>query len=124
MYVSCLYDKKKEMWNKLKDLKSRYQPGVWCIGGDFNSIRSLTERKGICVSHGGPEIQDFNDFISCMELINIPMFGNRFTWFNLVGSNCSRLDRLLVTSGLIDLWNIEGQVVGSRCVSDHCPIWL
>ncbi|XP_058776602.1 uncharacterized protein LOC131650919 [Vicia villosa] len=59
-----------------------------------------------------------------MELIDIPMFGNRFTWFNLAGSACSRLDRFLVTSGLIDLWNIDGQVVGSRFVLDHCPIWL
>lgn len=36
----------------------------------------------------------------------------------------SRLDRFLVTMGLIDRWNIMGQWIGDRDISDHCPIWI
>lgn len=36
----------------------------------------------------------------------------------------SRLDRFLVSEGLIARWNISGQCIGNRDISDHCPIWL
>lgn len=36
----------------------------------------------------------------------------------------SRLDRFLVSESMLIEWNIIGQWVGKRDISDHCPIWL
>lgn len=74
--------------------------------------------------YNGVELQEFDDFIRRMYLMDIPMLGNQFTWYNLVGSVCNRLDIFLVSSGIVDSWDIEGRVVGSRRKYDNCPIWL
>lgn len=36
----------------------------------------------------------------------------------------SRLDRFLLSDGLIDLWGVSGQCIEPRDISDHCPIWF
>ncbi|KAI5416727.1 hypothetical protein KIW84_041666 [Lathyrus oleraceus] len=36
----------------------------------------------------------------------------------------SILDRFLISENLILSWNIVGQIVGTRDISDHYPIWL
>ncbi|GAU13743.1 hypothetical protein TSUD_82520 [Trifolium subterraneum] len=36
----------------------------------------------------------------------------------------SRIDRFLVSDGLISKHGISGQWIGDRDISDHCPIWL
>ncbi|XP_058784972.1 uncharacterized protein LOC131659864 [Vicia villosa] len=119
VYASCFLDKNKEMWKKLRELRAKFQEGEWCIGGDFNVVCDKGERKGIGVQMNGGDIQNFNEFISSMELHDLPVLGNRFTWFNLVGSACSRIDRFLISEGLVNR-----QVVGERSVSDHFPIRL
>lgn len=37
---------------------------------------------------------------------------------------CLRLDKILISSGLINAWNILGLEAGQRDVSNHCPVWL
>ncbi|XP_058770694.1 uncharacterized protein LOC131644257 [Vicia villosa] len=36
----------------------------------------------------------------------------------------SRIDRFLVSEKVVNDWGVEGQRVGERDISDHCPIWL
>lgn len=83
-----------------------------------------SERKDIGFNYNRVELQEFDDFILSMDLVDTPMFGSQFTWFNLYGSACSRLDRYLVLGGIVDLCNIEGRVMGPRILIDYCPIWL
>ncbi|XP_058765404.1 uncharacterized protein LOC131638877 [Vicia villosa] len=126
VYASCLLVKKKEMWWRLRELKNRFQPGEWCIGGNFNAVCKSDERKGIGPCSSVAELHEFDEFICSMEMIDIPMFGNHFTWFNLAGSTCSKLDRFLVSSGLIDLWNIEGSYGWfQECLRSlsHMDVW-
>jgi hypothetical protein len=59
-----------------------------------------------------------------MEVIDIPMSGKKFTWFNSEGTTMSRLDRFLLSEGFIDKGGITNQWVGDRDISDHCPVWL
>jgi exonuclease III len=66
----------------------------------------------------------FSDFIEAMEVIDIPMSGKKFTWFNSEGTVMSRLDRFLLSEGFIDKGGITNQWVGDRDISDHCPVWL
>ncbi|XP_028058334.1 uncharacterized protein LOC114262180 [Camellia sinensis] len=48
----------------------------WCIDGDFNEIRFMSERKGYTRRDRG--MMDFNDFIDLMELHDLPMVGRSF----------------------------------------------
>ncbi|CAK8570003.1 unnamed protein product [Lathyrus sativus] len=56
--------------------------------------------------------------------MDLPVFGNWFTWFNSNGKSRSRLDRILVDDRVISLLSLKNQVVGDRDVSDHRPVWL
>lgn len=50
IYSSCFIYGKRALWAELVDLKNRMgQAGGVCVcggGGDFNSIRDISERKG------------------------------------------------------------------------------
>eukprot|EP00256_Glycine_max_P032671 XP_006577560.1 uncharacterized protein LOC102665607 [Glycine max] len=59
-----------------------------------------------------------------MNLIDPPLHGNKFTYFCSDGIAASRLDRFLVSDGIMNLWQEKGQRVGKRDIYDHCPIWL
>jgi hypothetical protein len=82
--------------------------GEWCVGGDFNSISKVGERKGR--SNGGgnqSERVEFSQFIDAMELIDIPISGKKFSWFSSDGSSMSRLDRFLLSEGFIEKGGIK-----------------
>lgn len=63
-------------------------------------------------------------FIKDMELINVLVIGSKFTWFSLNGKVMSRLDRFLLSKGMIGKWKVVDQVIGSRGFFDHCLIWI
>lgn len=70
------------------------------------------------------EMVEFNDFIEGLALIDVPLIGKKFTWFNLSGKAMSRLDRFLLSEELVEEWKVDGQMVGSRYFYDHYPIWI
>ncbi|GAU28116.1 hypothetical protein TSUD_295530 [Trifolium subterraneum] len=59
-----------------------------------------------------------------MEVIDVPVTGKKFSWFNADGSAMSRLDRFLLSDGFIEKGGISNQWIGDCDISDHCPIWL
>lgn len=65
------------------------------------------------------EIDEFNCFIENMEVIDVPILGKSFTWFNADGSSRSRLDRFLLFERLISEWMISTQRVCDRDISYH-----
>ncbi|XP_058776653.1 uncharacterized protein LOC131650973 [Vicia villosa] len=67
---------------------------------------------------------DFNTFINLMKLEDVPVLGCIHTWINSSGSASSRLDRFLISEGLISDWKIVAQCSGSRDISDHRPVWI
>ncbi|GAU20609.1 hypothetical protein TSUD_33450 [Trifolium subterraneum] len=73
---------------------------------------------------GSVERTEFVQFIDAMELIDIPVLGKKFTWSNSDNSVMSRLDRFLLSEGIIEKGGITNQWVGDRDISDHHPIWL
>lgn len=60
------------------------------------------------------ELVEFGEFIYDMDLLDLQVVGNKFTWFNVVGNLMSRLDRFLIYEGLADKWKIKGQIIGKR----------
>ncbi|CAK8566825.1 unnamed protein product [Lathyrus sativus] len=59
-----------------------------------------------------------------MDLVDLPVVGNRFTWFNSSGRCKSRLDIFLVSEDRINRWKLKAQCVCDRDISDHRPVWL
>nr|KYP50896.1 hypothetical protein KK1_027251 [Cajanus cajan] len=79
---------------------------LWCIVGDFNTVRRQDERNGVIGEYGVRDMEEFNSFIRDMELIDIPLVGKRFTWFKSYGSMMRYVE------------------VIPRDVFDHCPLIL
>lgn len=67
---------RKILWDEISNLRSRFTL-PWCVSGDFNEVCKISERKNcLRISQG---IRQFNDFISNLELCNLPLLGRNFT---------------------------------------------
>lgn len=105
VYSSCNLQIKMHMWEDLKEIRQKEPCNSWCILGDFNSIRSEGERKGINrVSGNMREMQGFNNFIDSMKMVDIPCIGRKYTWYRPNGKAKSRLDRFLTTFEWLQHW--------------------
>ena len=95
----------------------------WCIGGDFNVVRFLSEKfKGSRVTRS---MRDFDALIREMKLIDPALSNTEFTWSNMRENlACSRIDRFLFTDSWGDMWQSIRQEGLTRVTSDHCPIIL
>jgi hypothetical protein len=116
--------RKRKLWNDLFELKLNNERGEWRIGGAFNSITKVGERIGNNGGSGYRERTEFSQFIDAMELVDLPVLGKKFTWYNSDSTVLSRLDRFLLSEGFIELGGFTNQWAGDRDISDHCPIWL
>lgn len=52
------------------------------------------------------------------------MSGKKFFWFQPNGTTASRIDRILLSQELVDLWKVKARWIGSRDISDYCLVWL
>ncbi|KAI5387344.1 hypothetical protein KIW84_073465 [Lathyrus oleraceus] len=102
--------------------KGRADFGEWVVG-DFNAVKNLTEKFGKVAYRMNMEMVEFSDFIDHMDLIDMPTIGNTLYWSSAVGGIASRINRLLVLEGPIEAWNIMGQEIGARDISNHIPVW-
>lgn len=124
VYSSCELAKKKRMWGVLLELKKRFCDGEWVLGGDFNAIKNGRERKGRVVSFNNKEADCFAEFISKSGLVDVPCKGKNYSWFSGDGKSKSRIGRFLLSSMVVNRWEVVGQLIGDRDISDHCPIWI
>jgi len=123
VYAACNSRDKKTLWMELSNIKSSSQEVFGCLCGDFNAIRSRDERRGSTnrVDYTS-EIRGFNSFIDDNLLLDTPIVGKKYTWFNSNGLAKSRIDRVLVTEEWMEKWPMGKQYVQRREVSDHCAI--
>ncbi|XVF06607.1 hypothetical protein REPUB_Repub06bG0063800 [Reevesia pubescens] len=69
---------KKAVWDLILNVKSVWE-GNWCLGDDFNTVRSPLEKKGcLFVGVGG---DDFNLFIDEGNFLDLLLTSMQFTWF-------------------------------------------
>eukprot|EP00253_Pinus_taeda_P029800 PITA_29800 len=110
----------------LTNLMERHPNAKFILGGDFNMITSLLEKKGGLwkLNRDG---EFFIDFIDNARLVDVYPKHGKFTWNNRRGGErliSSRLDRFLVSESLL----LDGTVVESNILpsggSDHWPISL
>lgn len=122
VYGPCDTLERRRMWSESSLMRLVWDL-PWCVGGDFNEVRLMHERKNCNSSTRG--MQDFNKFFDSEELTDSPVVGARFTWRGR-NSNCllSKLDRFMVSES----WEAHFPTVCvsalARPFSDHKPIKL
>ena len=99
-----VYDPQK-LEDKLKLLTSpekireRYPEMPWILVGDFNMIRSLTEKKSGTRQLGRDSIA-FQNFMNNMGLVDTEIVNGTFTWNNRRGGAfqvASKLDKFIIS---------------------------
>ncbi|GKV37516.1 hypothetical protein SLEP1_g45542 [Rubroshorea leprosula] len=121
VYSPCQLAGKRILWLELKNLVLQ-SGGMWCVVGDFNAVRKVKEKIGS--GRLTTEMGEFDNFIRDSGLIDIPLVGRKFTWYQTGGKFMSRIDRALLSEEWLSTWGEATQWGLSRIVSDHCPILL
>ncbi|GKB07586.1 RNA-directed DNA polymerase, eukaryota [Tanacetum coccineum] len=110
---------KRELWGYLHSLINRWD-GEVVILGDFNEVRSEQERFSSLFNSQGASA--FNNFIATSGLIDLPLGGYSYTWAHKSASKMSKLDRFLISKGLMVLFPHLSGLCLDRKLSDHRPI--
>lgn len=92
------------MWDDLKELKTKFIDGDWCLCGDFNYVISSSKRKGSQRYGRRSENEGFKEFMEELDLIDVPYFRNKLTWFSGDGKSMRRIGIFCLSSSLIDRW--------------------
>lgn len=93
IYSSCVVTEKKASWRDITMSKMGFGVLLWCFVGDFNAVKGKVERRGVSKNSQVSEHSDFLEFIDDINVIDLPVLGNRFTWFKPDGTTISILDR-------------------------------
>ncbi|GJR85328.1 RNA-directed DNA polymerase, eukaryota [Tanacetum coccineum] len=110
---------KRALWDFLSNLVRRWN-GEAIIMGDFNDVRTMDER--LSSSFNASSARCFDRFIVSSGLVDVKLEGYSFTWSHPSASKMSKLDRFLVTEGIISLYPPISALCLDRHLSDHGPI--
>ncbi|GJU58913.1 RNA-directed DNA polymerase, eukaryota [Tanacetum coccineum] len=113
--------KKKSLWDYISHMIDLWE-GENIILGDFNEVRSKHERFGTTFNDAGANA--FNHFISSVGLIDLPLEGYSYTWALKSASKMSKLDRFLISDGLLSAFPSLSALCLDRHLSDHRPILM
>ncbi|GKD20633.1 RNA-directed DNA polymerase, eukaryota, partial [Tanacetum coccineum] len=80
------------------------------------------ERYGLVFNVQGANA--FNSFISLASLIDLPLDGYAYTWAHKTANKMSKLDRFLVSKGLLASFLYLSALCLDRNLSDHRPILM
>ena len=110
----------------LDEVRQHHGANHWILGGDYNMITNLAEKKG-GLRRLDKASEAFNTFIFESKLIDISTVNGLHTWNNKKGGNrqiSSRLDRFLMSES-IPLQNIDMEaIILPIRGSDHWPVQI
>ncbi|GKA30075.1 RNA-directed DNA polymerase, eukaryota [Tanacetum coccineum] len=92
------------------------------IMGDFNVVRVPEERMGSEFNINIAE--SFNKFIMENDLVDVSLGGYQFTWVNSLATKMSKIDRFLISGGLLERFPDLAGTILNKGVPDHRPILL
>ena len=119
-------DDKVKFIDSLVDLRSRFGDIPWILGGDFNMIKSLLEKKGGTRTLNKDSLA-FQTFMDSMKLVDIVSSNGLFTWNNKRGGEslvASKLDRFIISEDLmLNNKEMATSILPFRG-SDHWPVQL
>lgn len=110
---------KKELWRELVELRRQIDYPMIFIW-DFNEVLHLDERENSLGCRAS--IEDFREWVQCMQLLDLPLQGRKFTWAR--GKSMSKLDRCFVDVEInAQFPKLRLEALNSS-LSDHCPLFL
>ncbi|GJU74850.1 RNA-directed DNA polymerase, eukaryota [Tanacetum coccineum] len=113
--------RKREHWTYMTGI-IYHSNGEVIAMGDCNEMRFASERNGSTFHASNAD--KCSMFIANSHWIDIPLGGYSFTWSDKYASKMSKLERFLVSEGLLDLFpNLSGLIFDCH-ISDHKPIPL
>ncbi|GJY18718.1 RNA-directed DNA polymerase, eukaryota [Tanacetum coccineum] len=112
---------KKELWGYIRSMIDMWEREN-VILGDFNEVRMEEERFGSRFNIQGSNA--FNSFISMANLIDLPLGGYSYTWAHKSATKMSKVDRFLISKGLLVLFPFLTGFCLDRHLSDHRPILM
>nr|GEX04621.1 putative RNA-directed DNA polymerase, eukaryota, reverse transcriptase zinc-binding domain protein [Tanacetum cinerariifolium] len=121
VYASQNNVEKRVLWDYILQIKNIWD-GECIIMGDFNEVRTESERFR-SVFHK-VAAQDFNNFISGVGLKELTLDGYSFTWAHKSASKMSKLDRFLISKGILVAFPQISAFCLDRHLSDHRPILI
>ncbi|GJZ47836.1 RNA-directed DNA polymerase, eukaryota [Tanacetum coccineum] len=121
IYAPQDLNERRLLWDFLHHLIESWD-GEYMLMGDFNEVRFDYERFGSLFNSLGAIA--FNNFITMAGLIDLPLEGYSFTWSHKTASKMSKLDRFLISEGLLSLFPSISALCLDKYLSDHRPILL
>ncbi|GJS49220.1 RNA-directed DNA polymerase, eukaryota [Tanacetum coccineum] len=112
---------KRVLWEYISSLIAHWK-GETIVMGDFNEVRSEEERLGSWFNKSSA--RSFNHFISSSGLVDVKMEGYSFNWSHPSATKMSKLDRFLVSEGIISLFPSLTALCLDHHLSNHRPILL
>ncbi|GKD01974.1 RNA-directed DNA polymerase, eukaryota [Tanacetum coccineum] len=109
---------KRILWDYISTLLVRWN-GETVIMGDFNEVRSKDERLGSMFNQ--ISVRNFDHFITSSGLVDVKLEGYAFTWSHPSATKMSKLDRFLITEGIISLFPSITALCLDCYLSDHRP---
>lgn len=91
------------MLEDLNEIIQHHGANHWILGGDFNMITNLAEKKG-GLRRLNKDAEDCSTFIVASKIIDVPTVNGLHTWNNKQGGNrqvTSRLDRFLILESIM-----------------------
>ncbi|GKC08551.1 RNA-directed DNA polymerase, eukaryota [Tanacetum coccineum] len=119
VYAPQEVTEKRALWDYLRSLIDRWN-GEIVVLGDCNEVRTEQEWFGSTFNIQGAN--SFNNFISIAGLIDHPLGGYSYTWVHKSASKMSKLDRFLISEGLMELFPHLTGLCLDRHLSNHRPI--
>jgi len=117
---------RKGFLQNLKAMRRLIPEKPWIIGGDFNMITTLEEKRG-GLRRVDSDMEAFRDMISEQRMVDIQTINGTHTWNNRRGGTnqiASRLDRFLVSEQIMMKYVYIEAMILSVVGSDHWPIKL
>nr|GEU77763.1 RNA-directed DNA polymerase, eukaryota [Tanacetum cinerariifolium] len=101
--------RKRQLWAYMTGITNHWHGDV-VVMGDFNKARFTSEQHGF--NFHASNAAEFSTFITNSHLIDVPLGGYSSTWSDKHASKMSKLDRFLVSEGLLYLFpNFSGLIL-------------
>ncbi|KAK1286723.1 hypothetical protein QJS10_CPB20g00770 [Acorus calamus] len=95
VYASNSYSERIALWSTLVSISTAISGSSWCVGGDFNEVRTGSEKVGGRPIHFR-RVRKFNNCLLSCSLEDIKSMGHTLSWSNLQENRIAcRLDRIL-----------------------------
>ncbi|KAK3188862.1 hypothetical protein Dsin_028423 [Dipteronia sinensis] len=124
VYAKYSQIERRELWEQLHGISTFNV--AWVVLGDFNTIRSDTERV-----RGRPRISsamaEFNECINRCGLLDLRFEGRQLSWCNGhqgLARSWAKLDRVLINNEFVAKYGDAKACLLNRNTSDHAPILL